>query len=94
MTKAHNSVSANDWYTYLVRCRDGSLYCGVAKDLEMRVDQHNNDNRLGAKYTKPRRPVKLVYFEETDSRSSACRREYQIKQLSRKAKLTLISTNS
>ncbi len=75
--------------TYLLECRDGTLYCGWTNDLEQRVKAHNSGN--GAKYTKTRRPVKLVYFEEFDTKEEAMRREYAIKHLTRKEKLELIA---
>lgn len=75
-------------YTYIVSCRDGSLYTGWTKDLERRVKVHNEGK--GAKYTKSRRPVKLVYYEEFETKREAMRREYEIKQLSRREKELLI----
>ncbi|WP_455207859.1 GIY-YIG nuclease family protein [Kaarinaea lacus] len=78
------------WYVYLVRCRDGSLYTGIAKSPQKRVAEHNTDNQLGAKYTRARRPVKLVYQECVASRSLASRRESAIKRLSKIQKEMLI----
>lgn len=75
-------------YTYIVSCRDGSLYTGWTKDLERRMKAHNEGK--GAKYTKSRRPVKLVYYEEFETKEEAMRREYEIKQLTRKKKEELI----
>ena len=77
------------YYVYLVRCSDGSLYCGIAKDVEKRISVHNAGK--GAKYTRPRRPVVLVYVEEADSRSDALRREIEIKKMPRRRKLALAS---
>ena len=77
------------WYTYIVRCSDNSLYTGVTTDLERRVDEHNTSDK-GAKYTRPRRPVQLVYSEIHEDRSSASKRESAIKKLSRAEKLTLL----
>lgn len=74
---------------YIVKCRGGELYCGYSNDVEKRVDTHNNGSG-GAKYTKTRLPVKLVYTECFDSKSDAMKREYQIKQLTRQQKLKLI----
>ncbi len=68
------------WYTYIVFCRDTSLYTGITKNLEKRLAAHNAGT--GAKYTRSRGPVSLVYHEEFSSRSAAARREYEIKQLS------------
>lgn len=75
-------------YTYLVRCKDDSLYCGWTNNLEKRLTSHNSGR--GAKYTRSRHPVTLVYFETFDTKEEAMSREYAIKQLSRKEKLALI----
>ena len=75
-------------YTYIVECADGSFYCGWTNDLEKRIKAHNEGK--GAKYTKPRLPVKLVYFEEFDAKEEAMSREYHIKQLTRAEKERLI----
>ena len=77
------------YYVYLVECSDGTYYCGYTNDLEGRVKKHNSFN-LGARYTRSRRPVKLVYSEVFDSKSDAMKREYEIKQLDRKEKKILI----
>lgn len=76
------------WFVYIVRCNDGSLYTGIAVDVEARIKVHNKG--LGAKYTKPRRPVILLYQEELVNQSEATKREYAIKKLSRRQKLRLI----
>ncbi len=76
-------------YTYIVECADGTLYCGWTNNLEKRIDDHNAGK--GAKYTKPRLPVKLVYFETFDTKEEAMSREWHIKQLPRKKKLELVS---
>ncbi len=81
----------NNWYVYIVRCSDESLYTGITTDPERRVLEHNTGGRKGAGCTRARRPVSLVYTENAASRSSAAKREYQIKQLSRKEKLALVS---
>lgn len=78
------------WYVYIVRCADASLYTGIAKDVSRRVDEHNGSAMLGARYTRGRQPVKLVYHEAVDSRSAATRREQQIRRLSRGEKQLLI----
>jgi putative endonuclease len=75
------------WFVYLLECSDNSLYCGITNDLEKRIGVHNSGR--GAKYTKTRLPVKLYWFEESRDRSSASKREYQIKRLSRDKKLAL-----
>lgn len=75
-------------YTYIVRCRDGSLYTGWTNNLEKRIKDHNSGR--GAKYTKSRRPVLLAYYEEFATKEEAMRREWQIKQMKRQEKLSLI----
>jgi len=80
----------SQWYVYILRCADDSLYTGVTTDLERRLREHN-EAKLGAKYTRNRRPVKLVYSEKAENRSEACKREAAIKRLSRKEKIRLIS---
>ena len=78
-----------EWYIYIVKCSDNSLYTGITTDLERRVNEHNSSNK-GAKYTKTRRPVKLVYNETHTDRSSSSKRESVIKKLSRTDKLKII----
>lgn len=78
----------DEWIVYIVRCADHSLYCGIAKDVEDRIRQHNTGK--GAKYTKARLPVTLCYTEQVKDRSSALKREYEIKSLTRCEKLRLI----
>lgn len=75
-------------YTYILECSDKSLYCGWTDDIEKRVKTHNEGK--GAKYTKARLPVKLVYFEEFSTKSEAMKREVAIKKMNRKYKLKLI----
>ena len=77
-------------YTYILKCKDDSLYTGGTNDLKKRITSHNAGK--GAKYTKARRPVELVYYEEFQTREEAMKREYAIKQLSRKEKEALIKT--
>ena len=78
------------YYVYIVKCSDETLYTGISTELERRINEHNTSEK-GAKYTRIRRPVKLVYSEEHEDRSSASRREYEIKKkMSRKEKLKLI----
>ena len=76
------------WFVYILRCADGTLYTGMTDDIARRVEVHNSGK--GAKYTRGRRPVEAVYCEECESYSAALKREYAIKQLSRQQKLTLI----
>ena len=76
-------------YTYIVRCKDDSLYCGWTNNLEKRMASHNSGT--GAKYTHNRYPVELVYYETFETKQEAMRREYAIKQLTRKQKLELVT---
>ena len=76
-------------YTYILRCADGSLYCGWTNNLEKRLAAHNSGK--ASKYTRSRLPVKLVYFETFDTKQEAMSREARIKQLSRREKLALIN---
>ncbi len=75
-------------YTYILQCGDGTLYTGWTTDLKKRLRAHNE--KRGAKYTKNRTPVTLVYYETFETKQEALRREYAIKQLSRSEKLELI----
>lgn len=77
------------WYVYVLRCADSTFYTGITTDLERRTHEHN-EGRVGARYTRVRRPVELVYFESAADRSAASRREAAIKKLSRSEKLTLM----
>ena len=77
-------------YIYLVRCSDDSLYCGWTTDLKRRIDAHNGHIPGGAKYTRGRRPVTLVYSESFHQKQEAQRREYAIKQMTKTKKLGLI----
>jgi len=79
------------WYAYIVCCADNTLYTGVTTDIQRRIVEHNHDNKLGARYTRSRRPVHLVYSEEVSSRAEACAREHAIKKLSRVNKEKLIT---
>lgn len=76
-------------YTYMLRCKDGTLYTGWTNDIKRRVRTHNLGK--GAKYTKPRRPVKLVYCEEFPTREEAMRRECEIKRMRKKEKERLVA---
>jgi len=78
-----------NWYVYIVRCSDNTLYTGITVDVEARVQQHNLC--LGAKYTRARIPVKLVYSEKAKNRSEATKRELKIKKMSRRSKMELIN---
>ena len=76
------------WLVYIVLCKDDTLYTGITNDIENRLKKHNNGT--GAKYTRGRGPVKLVYSSEMDDKSSALKEEYRIKKLSRMAKYLLV----
>lgn len=76
-------------YIYIVQCQDGSYYTGWTNQLEKRIKAHNNGK--GAKYTKARKPVKLIYYETYSNKREAMKREYEIKKLTRKQKEKLIN---
>ena len=76
------------WFVYILRCSDGTLYTGSTDDVARRLLVHNGGK--GAKYTRSRRPVEVVYTEECESYSAALKREYAIKQLTRQQKLNMI----
>lgn len=76
-------------YTYILKCKDGTLYTGWTNNLDKRLKDHNDGK--GAKYTKARRPVELVYYEEFELKEEAMKREYAIKQLTRKQKEELVA---
>ena len=79
-------------YTYLLRCADGTLYCGWTNDIEKRLAAHNSGK--ASKYTRSRLPAELVYVETFDTKQEAMSREAQIKRLSRRQKLALISSGT
>lgn len=81
------------WYVYLLECADGTLYTGITTEVSRRVSEHNTSVK-GASYTRAKRPVKLVYQELYPDRSTASRREYELKQLSRAEKLALFATRT
>ncbi|MFH0783350.1 MAG: GIY-YIG nuclease family protein [Pseudomonadota bacterium] len=87
----HISFPASAWIIYIVRCRDGSYYTGITTDLTRRIAEHNSAAG-GAKYTRPRRPVSLVYSESASSRATATQREYYIKKLTVAGKNRLIGS--
>ena len=80
------------WSVYILRCADGTLYTGVARDLEKRLLQHNGELVGGARYTRGRRPVQLVWSVSVEDRSAAQRREAVIKRMGRAEKLRLIGS--
>ena len=79
-------------YTYLLRCADGTLYCGWTNDIEKRLAAHNSGK--ASKYTRSRLPAELVYLEVFETKQEAMSREAQIKRLSRRQKLALISSRT
>jgi len=94
MTSKNNKQTTDQksWFVYIMRCADNSLYTGVTTDISRRLNQHNGLIKNGAKYTRNRQPVTLVYHETSNSRSEACKREYAIKDLSKSDKELLIAT--
>ncbi|BBJ00284.1 hypothetical protein FGKAn22_19760 [Ferrigenium kumadai] len=80
------------WVCYLLRCADGTLYCGITNDLDKRLAAHNAG--IAAKYTRTRGPVELAYMERCPDKSAALKREMAIKQLTRAEKLALIDSGS
>lgn len=81
-----------EWFIYICRCSDNTFYTGATTDVDKRIKKHNSGT--GARYTKTRRPVTLLYSEKFPSKSEALKREYAIKQLSRKEKEEVISGTS
>jgi putative endonuclease len=80
------------YFVYIVKCADNTFYTGIATELERRIEEHNGSDK-GSKYTRVRRPVSLVYSEEYPDRSSASKREYEIKKkMNRAEKLKLIES--
>ena len=78
-----------NWYLYILRCGDGTLYTGITTDVEKRLEQHRTGK--GAKYTRGRQPLELVYREKCGDHSTALKREYEIKKMPRDAKMRLIA---
>ena len=78
------------YYLYILKCKDNTLYTGITNNLKRRIVEHNS-SKLGARYTKSRRPVKLVYSVKFKNRSEALKEEYRIKKLSRVEKLKIIN---
>ena len=87
----HNPMkNAMPYYVYILKCSDDTLYTGTTTNLKRRIDEHNKGN--GARYTSNKTPVKCVYSEKQPDRSSALKREIEIKNLTREQKLTLTTT--
>jgi putative endonuclease len=74
------------WYVYVLLCSDNSFYCGITKDIERRLKQHNGVKKGGAKYTRGRRPCIVIYKKKASDRSEASKKEYSFKKLNRKNK--------
>ncbi len=90
--KLNNIVKEKKYFVYIVKCTDDTLYTGIAIDVEKRIEEHNTSKK-GAKYTKSRRPVTLMYSEQHSNRSLASKREYEIKKkMNRSEKLMLIKS--
>src|SRR6187397_1066888 len=87
-SKPGDGASGQQWYVYIVQCVDGSFYTGITKDVKRRCQQHNAGT--ASKYTRSRRPIKLIYQEVHPSQSSALKREAAIKAMTRSEKLTMI----
>ena len=84
----------NNWWVYIIQCRNKSLYTGIATDVERRFDEHQNDDKKASKYCSRLRPLKLVYKSSAyENKSDASKEEYRIKQLSHKEKKSFIETN-
>lgn len=79
-----------EWTVYMVRCADDTFYTGICLNIDRRIDEHNHDDTLGARYTRSRRPVTLIHIEKAISRSEATKREREIKSLSRLKKQALL----
>jgi putative endonuclease len=86
-------MADDSWFVYMLRCSDNSLYTGITKDIERRVLEHNS-GAGGAKYTRTRKPVTLVYLEPGPTRSAVCQRECQIKKMNVAQKNNLIANYS
>ncbi len=82
-------ASMGPWYVYMLRCADGSLYTGITTDIPRRLEEHNGGGADGARYTRSRRPVNLIYQEPARDRAHAARREAALKRLDRAGKLAL-----
>ena len=84
----------NNWWVYIIECRNKSLYTGITTNVERRFDEHQYDNKKASKYCARLRPLKLVYKSLAyENKSDASKEEYRIKQLRRKDKLNFIKTN-
>jgi len=80
------------WSVYILKCADNSLYTGITTNVERRLYEHNSDNKKGARYTRARRPVNLIYQENYKNRSEASKREHVLKSMNRREKIQLIES--
>jgi len=87
------SSKTSSWFVYILRCADDTLYTGITTDVDKRIGQHNGADNKGAKYTRYRQPVQLVYQETSESRSDASKRERTIKSFPKTKKELLIDMN-
>ena len=87
-----STTPQNNWLIYILKCVDGSLYCGITNNIEKRLKQHKGEIIGGAKYTRSHWPCKLVYKEKSASRSKASQREAIIKKMSKVEKQTLVNS--
>ena len=85
-------MAESNWYLYILRCGDGTLYTGITTDVEKRLEQHRSGK--GAKYTRGRGPLALVYREELEDHSAALKREWAVKKMTREEKVRLIEEKS
>ena len=92
LARNYKAMQKNSYFVYLIRCADRTYYCGITTDLERRTSEHNT-TRLGAKYTRSRRPVVLVYSKKYKSRSEASKEEARIKKLTKAEKEKIIFDN-
>jgi len=85
----NKAIYKKPWFVYIAECGDATLYTGIARDVDSRIDDHNKTNKC--KYTRSRKPIKLLYNEKHQNCSTAAKRESEIKKLTRKKKLELIN---
>lgn len=83
--------NTSSYFTYMIQCADNTYYIGITNSIEKRIKAHNGEIKGGAKYTRFKRPVRLVYKEECRDRSTASKREYELKKLTREQKQRLIT---
>ena len=84
-------MNESEYYVYILECEDGSLYTGISTDPNRRFEEHKS-GKLGAKYTKAHKPIKIIYTEHCKNRSEASKREYEIKQMTKAQKIELVQS--